>query len=239
MLKNYLSISVRSLLKNKKLIHFGFGGSDYIGKIVGIARDHHQRSLRGDYDPIIFFSRAGFFGQYLGINMNMGNASETIAFIEDRYEEAFPGNQFEYFFLDDYFDRQYAADQQFGKVFGLFSGLALFVAGLGLFGLSTFMISQRIKEIAVRKVLGATISSMVALFSRDFVRLVVIANLVALPVVYFLVDRWLDAFAFRIDIGWPMFVVPAVVLLIIALATVSVQTIRTGSANPVKSLRTE
>jgi putative ABC transport system permease protein len=171
--------------------------------------------------------------------MNMGNASETIAFIEDRYEEAFPGNQFEYFFLDDYFDRQYAADQQFGKVFGLFSGLALFVAGLGLFGLSTFMISQRIKEIAVRKVLGATISSMVALFSRDFVRLVVIANLVALPVVYFLVDRWLDAFAFRIDIGWPMFVVPAVVLLIIALATVSVQTIRTGSANPVKSLRTE
>jgi putative ABC transport system permease protein len=124
-------------------------------------------------------------------------------------------------------------------VFGLFSGLALFVAGLGLFGLSTFMISQRIKEIAVRKVLGATISSLVALFSRDFVRLVVIANLVALPVVYFLVDRWLDAFAFRIDIGWPMFVVPAVVLLIIALATVSVQTIRTGSANPVKSLRTE
>lgn len=223
----------------KKLIHFGFGGSDYIGEIVGVVADFHQRSLKTDYDPIIFFPASGSRGQYLGINMWMQSASETIAFIEDQYRQAFPGNQFEYFFLDDYFNDQYAADQQFGKVFGLFSGLALLVAGLGLFGLSTFMISQRTKEIAVRKVLGATIASMVPLFSKDFVKLIVIANLIALPVVYFLVDRWLNSFAFRINIGWIMFVVPAVVLLVISLITVSVQTMRTSSANPVKSLRSE
>ena len=223
----------------KKLIHFGFGGDDYVGEIVGVVADFHQRSLKIDYDPIIFFPAAGFRGDYFGINMRRQSAAETIAFIEEQYRQAFPGNQFEYFFLDDYFNRQYAADQQFGKVFGLFSGLALLVAGLGLLGLSTFIISQRTKEIAVRKVLGATIASMIPLFSKDFVKLIVIANLIALPVVYFLVDRWLNSFAFRINIGWIMFVVPAVVLLVISLVTVTVQTIRTSSANPVKALRSE
>jgi putative ABC transport system permease protein len=223
----------------KQLIHFGFGGNDYVGEIVGVAADFHQRSLKIDYDPIIFFPSAGFRGEYLGININMQSAAETIAFIEDQYRQAFPGNQFEYFFLDDYFNRQYAEDQQFGKVFGLFSALALLVAGLGLLGLSTSIISQRTKEIAVRKVLGATIVSMIPLFSKDFLKLIIIANLIALPGVYLLADRWLNSFAFRIDIGWIMFVVPAALLLVISLLTVSIQTIRTGSANPVKSLRSE
>ena len=222
-----------------KLIRYGLGPRDWVGKIVGVMEDHHQRSLKDDYDPIIFFPIPDLYGEYLTINMSMQNASETISSIEQQFKTTFPGNGFEYFFLDDFFDRQYAADQQFGKVFGLFSGLALFVAALGLFGLSTFMISQRIKEIAIRKVLGATIQSMIYLFSRDFLKLILIANVIALPLAYWLISQWLDRFVFREDIGWIMFVVPAAILVIISLATVSIQTIKTGITNPVKALRSE
>jgi putative ABC transport system permease protein len=214
-----------------------------VGEIVGVVSNHHQRSLKEGYDPILFFPvskpNPGLTGQYITINLNMQRPSETIAFIEEQHERTFPGHAFEYFFLNDYFDRQYAADRQFGKVFGLFSGLALVVACLGLFWLSTFMISQRIKEIAVRKVLGATLTSMVYLFSRDFVKLVMLANLIALPLVYVGARKWLDNFAFRTDIGWMIFVAPVTVLLIISLATVGFQTIKTGLNNPVESLRSE
>jgi putative ABC transport system permease protein len=220
-------------------IRFGLGPNLWVGEIIGVAENHNQQSLRGGYDPIIFFPNPGLSGQYFTINLNMRDPGKIISFIQDEYKKAFQGNPFEYFFLDDYFNRQYAADQQFGKIFALFSGLALIVAGLGLFGLATFMISQRTKEIAVRKVLGATTSSMVALFSKDFVRLIIVANIVVLPVVYFIVDQWLESFSFRVNIGWIVFVVPSIVLLVISLTTVSVQTIRTSSANPVKSLRSE
>jgi putative ABC transport system permease protein len=222
-----------------KLIKFGLGPRDWVGKIVGVIQDHHQRSLKDDYDPIIFFPSRDFFGEYLTINMSMQDASETISFVEGQFKQTFPGNVFEYFFLDAFFDRQYAADNQFGKVFGLFSGLALLVAALGLFGLSTFMISQRTKEIAIRKVLGATIQSMIYLFSSDFMKLILVANVIALPIAYWFISRWLDSFAFRDEIGWIMFVMPAAILLIISLVTVSIQTIKTGITNPVKALKSE
>jgi putative ABC transport system permease protein len=119
-----------------QLVICWFGTEQRPVEIIGVAENHHQQSLRGSYDPIIFFPQPGISGTYYTINLSMRNPSETISFIKDQYEKAFPGNQFEYFFLDDFFDRQYAGDQRFGKVFGLFSGLALFVAGLGLFGLS-------------------------------------------------------------------------------------------------------
>ncbi len=222
-----------------QLIYFGLGPKDWEGEIVGVIKNHHQRSLKDDYDPILFFPVLGFSGQYFTIKLNMQNPTKTVAFVEDQYESAFPGNAFEYFFLDDYFDRQYAADQQFGRVFGLFSGLALIVACLGLFGLATFMISQRVKEIAIRKVLGATLSSMVYLFSKDFIRLILLANIIALPLVYLGVQHWLNNFAFQVNIGWLIFLIPATILLIISLSTVGFQTIKTGSTNPVQSLRQE
>jgi putative ABC transport system permease protein len=222
-----------------KLIYFGLGARDWPAEIIGVVENHHQRSLKEDYDPIIYIPGADFFGQYFTLNVDMKDLPGTISRIQGEYEKSFPGNQFEYFFLDDHFNRQYSTDQRFGKVFGLFSALALIVAGLGLFGLSTFMIMQRTKEIAVRRVLGATITSMLALFSRDFVSLIFIANFVALPLVYFLVERWLESFAFRVAIGWTMFVIPAAILFLISLLTLSVQTIKTGLVNPVESLRSE
>ena len=225
-----------------QLVTYGLGSRDnWVGEIIGGVSNHHQRSLREGYDPILFFhvSRPTphLSGQYITINLSMQRPTETVAFVENRYQQAFPGNVFEYFFLDHYFDRQYAADKQFGKVFGLFSALALVVACLGLFGLSTFMITQRTKEMAVRKVLGATIYSMVALFSKDFVRLIAIANVVALPVVYILVQQWLDSFAFRINIGWLALTVPAAILLIISLTTVAVQTLHLAWMDMVNSLQ--
>ncbi|MEM9831867.1 MAG: ABC transporter permease [Bacteroidota bacterium] len=227
-----------------QLINFGLGArDDWVGEIVGIVSNYHQRFLKEEYDPILYFPVKNptphLSGQYVTVNLNTNQLTETIAFIEEQYAEVFPGNAFEYFFLDDYFDHQYAADQQFGRVFGLFSALALIVACLGLFGLSTFMISQRVKEIAVRKVLGATISSMAVLFSKDFVRLILLANLIALPLVYLGVQRWLSNFAFQVHIGWLIFVVPAAILLVISLSTVSFQTLKTGSGNPIDHLRQE
>ena len=169
----------------------------------------------------------------------MDNARATIQYVGDQFRKIFPRDSFDYFFLDDFVNRQYAADRQFGNMFGLFSGLAIFVAGLGLFGLSTFMITQRTKEIAIRKVLGATIGQMIALFSSDYIKLIVIANAIALPVAYWLVSRWLDGFAFHATIGWLMFAVPASVLMVITLGTIVVQTTRTGFVNPAKSLKVE
>ena len=141
--------------------------------------------------------------------------------------------------MDDYFNRQYVADQQFGKVLGLFTGLALIIAGLGLYGLTIFMVSQRTKELALRRILGASLSNIIRLFSKDFVRLIIISNVIALPAVYLLADQWLNNFAFRIGIGWIIFVVPFLILLTISLTTVSFQTIKTGLTNPIKSLRSE
>jgi putative ABC transport system permease protein len=220
-----------------QLVKFGLGADTWVGEIIGVTENFSQQSLRVDYEPLIFFPAP--FGDYFAVNIDMDNVRATLEHIKEKFEASFPGNPFDYFFMDDYFNRQYASDQQFGKVFGLFSGLALFVAGLGLFGLSTFMISQRTKEIAIRKVLGATIASMVALFSRDFFKLILMANVVALPVVYYLGNRWLDSFAFRIDMGWLIFMIPTIVLVVISLTTVGLNTVKTGQANPVKSLRSE
>jgi len=221
-----------------QLINFGLGTkNDWKGQIIGVVRNHHQRSLREGYDPILFFPTPQLLGNYFTINLNVQHSAELFPLIEGAYQQAFPGNQFEYFFLDDHFDRQYAADQHFGKVFSLFSALALSVACLGLFGLITFLISRRTKEIAIRKVLGAKISSMVLLFSQGFVKLIIMANLVALPITYVLGKNWLNNFAFQVSMDGLMFVIPAAILLIISLSTIGYQSVRTGSGDLTRYLR--
>lgn len=218
-------------------VNFGLGADTWVGEIVGISENFSQQSLRVDYEPLIFFPAP--FGKYFVVNLETNALPSTLQHIKEKFDASFPGNPFNYFFIDDHFDRQYAADQQFAQIFGLFTGLALFIAGLGLYGLTLFVITQRTKEIAIRRILGASISNMVGLFSKDFVRLIIIANLITLPVVYFMADQWLNKFAFRINIGWIMFVVPAATLLLISVATVGLQTLKTGLINPVRSLRTE
>jgi putative ABC transport system permease protein len=217
---------------------FHSGSSIWTGEIIGVLNNYHQRSLKEDYDAILF-AAGTWQAEYISINVNTSNIHKSVTYVENLYKEHLPGIPFEYFFLDEYFDSQYASDEKFGKVFGVFSLIAIFIASLGLFGLTTYIISKRTKEIAIRKVLGATIQGLLILLSKEFVRLIIIANLFALPVVYFLINNWLDNFAFRISIGWMMFVLPIVILLVIALATTSIQTIKSSLINPANALKYE
>ncbi len=164
---------------------------------------------------------------------------QTLAYAKEKYSQVFPGNPFDYFFLDTFFNRQYKGDQQFGQVFGFFSMLAIFVASLGLFGLASFTAAQRTKEIGIRKVLGSSVSNIFLLLSKDFLKLVVIANLIAVPVVWILMNEWLSLFAFHVNITFWIFIIAAVITTFIALITVSYQSISAAIANPVKSLRYE
>jgi putative ABC transport system permease protein len=213
-----------------------FWGEQYA--IVGIADDFHQQSLRESFEPLIFRLIPDVRG-YLSIKTSASNASQTIAQVKASWNKFFPGNTFEYFFLDDHFDQQYKADQRFGQVFTLFTSLAILVACLGLFGLASFTTVQRTKEIGIRKVLGASVPQILKLLYREFALLLVIAFVIAAPIAWYMISNWLQGYAFRIDIHWSYFVLPFVAILVIALLTVSFQSIKAAVANPVKSLRTE
>jgi putative ABC transport system permease protein len=159
--------------------------------------------------------------------------------VKSNWDKFFPGNTFDYFFLDDHFDQQYRADQRFGQVFGLFTSLAILVACLGLFGLASFTTIQRTKEIGIRKVLGASVSGILKLLYQEFATLLVIAFVIAVPLAWLTIGNWLQGYAFRINIHWYYFVLPFIMILVVALLTVSFQSIKAAIANPVKSLRTE
>jgi putative ABC transport system permease protein len=163
----------------------------------------------------------------------------TIEHIKKAYADFFPGNLFDYYFLDEKFNRQYADDRLFGQVFGLFAGLAIAIACLGLFGLSFLAATQRRKEIGVRKVLGASVTSIVFILSKDFMKLVLTAFVIASPIAWYVMNNWLGDFAYRINISTWVFVGAGMLAMIVALATISLQAIKAATINPVKSLRTE
>jgi putative ABC transport system permease protein len=167
------------------------------------------------------------------------DVSSNLSAIEKLYTTTFPGNPFDYAFLDDHFNAQYKGDVRLGKIFGLFCMLAVVVACLGLLGLTSYVIRMRTKEIGIRKVLGASVSSIMMLFSKDFILLVAVASLIAIPLVYLAADKWLANYAFHISLNWIIFIIPVVILLGIALLTISVQTMRAALSNPVSSLRSE
>lgn len=223
---------------NKDII-FAFGPGTASARVLGVVKNYHQRSFKEDYDPILYFfpSWTGF--KYISVNLHTDHLDDHLTAVESAYRQAFPGNPFEYFFQDDFFNRQYQADQRLGDVFGVFTFLAVLVAILGLLGLSSFVIRLRVKEIGIRKVLGASISGILVLISKDFVNLVCFATAIAIPVVYWAADYWLSNFAFRIGLTWYIFIVPPLVLLLIVLFTVCLQSLKAALGNPVKSLRTE
>lgn len=163
----------------------------------------------------------------------------TIAAIRSVWQRFFPTASFRYFFLDEYFDKQYTENERFGTVFGLFAGLAIFIACLGLLGLSAYNVIQRTKEIGIRKVLGASVRHLLYILSRDFLLLVAFAFLIAVPVTWWAMNSWLQEFAYRTHIGWWTFAVAGILAFGIALLTVSLQALKATLTNPVKSLRTE
>jgi putative ABC transport system permease protein len=218
------------------------GGQVKIGNdtltVVGVVENYHQEGLKSNFRQTAFHLLPENHSYY-SVKVQAKDLEQTLAYIKEKYNQQFPENPFDYFFLDTFFQRQYQTDRQFGQVFGFFALLAIFVASLGLFGLASFTASQRTKEIGIRKVLGSTVPNIFLLLSKDFLKLVVIANVIAMPLVVYFMDKWLHTFAFRIHIGYWIFVVSAVLTLFIALITVSFQSIRAAMANPVKSLRYE
>ncbi len=213
-----------------------FWGQQYT--IEGVTENFHQQSLHEAFEPLILRLIPNVNG-YLSVKTNEAQASSTIALVKSEWNKFFPGNTFEYFFLDDHFDAQYKADERFGKVFGLFTSLAILVACLGLFGLASFTTLQRTKEIGIRKVLGASVASVLKLLYREFALLLVIAFLITVPIAWITISNWLQGYAFRINLQWTYFVFPFVIMIGIAFITVSFQTVKAAVANPVKSLRTE
>ena len=213
-----------------------FWGEQYT--IVGITENFHQQSLRESFEPLIFRLIPNIRG-YMSIKTPASQAGQTIEHVKASWDKFFPGNTFEYFFLDEHFDQQYKADQKFGQVFGLFTMLAILVACLGLFGLASFTTIQRTKEIGIRKVLGASIPQILKLLYQEFAVLLVIAFFIAAPVAWYVIANWLQGYAFRADIHWSYFIIPFAAIVIIAWLTVSFQSIKAAIANPVKSLRTE
>lgn len=206
--------------------------------VVGVVENYHQEGLKQDFRPTAFRLRQDA-RSYFCIKVDTENLGQTMAFLKEKYAAVFPNNPFDYFFLDTFFNRQYKNERQFGSVFGFFAGLAIFVACLGLFGLASFTSSQRTKEIGIRKVLGSSVTGVFFLLSKDFLKLVAVANLIAIPAVWYIMDQWLSGFAFRINIGVWIFIVSGLLTTLIALATVSYQSISAATANPVKSLRYE
>ena len=167
------------------------------------------------------------------------NLPATISAIEGKWKSLIPNRPFSYFFLDDFFDKQYRSEDRFGKLFLNFAILAIFISCLGLLGLASYSTIQRTKEIGVRKVLGASVSSIVNLLSREFLKLVAISSLIAFPIAWYAMHNWLKDFAYRSEISWWIFISAAALATIIALFTISFQAIRAAITNPVKSLRTE
>ncbi len=213
-----------------------FWGNQYT--IIGVSENFNQESLRLPYEPLVIRLIPDVRG-YFTMKLNSEDVGQTIAQVETEWNKFFPGNTYEYFFLDDHFNDQYQADQRFGKVFGFFTGLAILVACLGLFGLASFTTLQRTKEIGIRKVLGASVLGILKLLYKEFALLLVIAFLISIPIAWFTTSNWLQSYAFRIDIHWSFFLLPFIVIVLIALVTVSFQSIKASLANPVKSLRTE
>ena len=215
-----------------------FGAEEGQMVVVGVVNDFHQASLKEAIEPMVIILE-GAQTEYYAMKVGADNLPQTLAHVQTTWDEVFPGNPFSYFFLDEYFNRQYQTDQRFSQLIRVFAGLALFIGGLGLLGLSAFTAQQRTKEIGIRKVLGASVGSVILLLSRDFTKLIVIAIGLAVPLSYFVMDAWLSSYASRIRIGAGIFVLAGLFTLLVAWLTVSWQSVRAAVTNPVDSLRSE
>jgi len=208
------------------------------GKIIGVLKDFHYKSLQQIIQPLTMRIEPSGFGT-ISIKVSAANLPSTIKSIESKWNQIIPNRPFDYYFLDDFFNKQYKAEDNFGNLFFNFAALAIFISCLGLLGLSSYSTMQRTKEIGVRKVLGASVSNIVNLLSIDFIKLVLIAFVIAVPLVWYGMNKWLLDFAYRTSISWWVFALSGFASVFIALFTISFQAIKAAIANPVKSLRTE
>ncbi|MEO1627112.1 MAG: ABC transporter permease [Bacteroidota bacterium] len=239
-LLNEKGIQLLGLEKPEEAIgrRINFWGTEL--NIIGVLKDFHHESIKSIIEPMIMRpvspNRAP---RYYSVKVKTEKLSNTIAAIEAKWNDVFPGNPFDYFFLDDFFNKQYESDQRFGRIFILFSVLAVMVSCLGLFALVAFMTERRRKEIGIRKVLGASVPNIIGMISRDFIVLFCLSLLLATPIAWYFMNGWLNNFARRIDIQWWIFILSGLLVIGIAFTTVGLQSWKAARANPADSLRNE
>jgi putative ABC transport system permease protein len=219
-----------------KILQTGRGGRQ--NKIIGVTEDFHYRGLQYKVEPLVMEWSPETFG-IMTLTINTKNLSQTLTLVKKRWEHQFSGYPFDYYFLDEDFNRQYQTEKRTSSLFGIFTFLGQFIACLGLLGLATFSTQQRTKEIGIRKVLGASSSNIVYLLSKEFAKWVLLANFIAWPVAYFSMKQWLLNFAFRTDIQWTFFIIAGVIVLVISIFTVIFQCLKAAYTNPVKGLKYE
>lgn len=207
------------------------------GFIIGVARDFHFRSFREEVQPLTF--QMGDLETFLTLTVSTENIATILNRIEKKWNQVAGGIPMTYFFADDAYDAQYDSEARFGKLFLSFAALAILLSCLGLVGLSAFSAAQRTKEIGIRKVLGSSVVEILGLLSKEFAVLMVVALMVAIPVSWFSMTRWLEGFAYRISIAWWLFAVAGIAVALVAFASILYQTLTAANANPVKSLKNE
>lgn len=230
--------AVRTLGYPSPELAIGKRYGNYSGTIVGVVKDFHFHSLQESIKPLGLFCQPKD-GDLLCVKIEGRQVPATLAAIQQKWKQMLPDRPFTYFFLDEFFDRQYRAENRFGKLFLNFAILAILISCLGLMGLASYSTLQRTKEIGVRKVIGASVGNIIVLLSGDFLKLVGWSFLIAAPLSWFFTHRWLLDFAYRIRIGWEIFLAAGLLAMLIALFTISFQAIRAAIANPVRSLRSE
>ena len=216
---------------------FGYGGMDSSGRIVGVAKDFNFNTLHHKIETLMMFNQKDWGYSEMAIRVSADKVKESMALVEATWNKHVTGHPFDPYFLDQHFAKIYQSDKQVSTVVLILAILAIIISCLGLFGLASHAAERRLKEIGIRKVLGATVQNIVTMISKDFVKLVIIANLIAWPIAWFAVYNWLNDFAYRISISWWVFGIAGIIAVVIALATVSYQAIRAGYSNPVKSLK--
>jgi putative ABC transport system permease protein len=239
--------SASVVLNEAAVKEFGFKG-DPLGKsiitsgqheltIIGVVKDFHYTSVKDKIAPLVMVLGNNKGG--LIVKIKTAGIEGLLSTLKNDWNSFSPNGPFSYNFIDDRFAAVYKSEERTGKIFSVFAIISIIIASLGLLGLSAFSIAQRTKEIGVRKVLGAKVNQVVVLLAKDFLYMVLVAFIVAVPLTWFAMYKWLQEFAYRINIGWAVFVIAGGIAMAIALITVSLQAIKAAIANPVKSLRTE
>jgi ABC-type antimicrobial peptide transport system permease subunit len=206
--------------------------------VVGVLKDFNDRSLRDNVAPLLIATNSTMYRE-ASIKLSTTNMASTMQSIKKIWQQTFPAYVYEYRFLDDKIAGFYQQENQLSQLYKIFAAIAIFLSCLGLYGLASFMAAQRIKEVGIRKVLGATAGSIVYLFSKEFILLIAIAFAIATPIAWYFMHQWLQNYAYRIEVSWLIFLAGGIAAIMIALATISFQAIKAARANPVESLRSE
>ena len=216
-------------------------GSEYVYNVVGVVKDFHYHSLHEPISPLVIINSKKFGNRsaLVALRIKGDNFQKAVSDIGLVWKKFVKEKPFNYYFLDRSLADQYQEEQRTQRIFTIFSGLAIFIACIGLLGLAAYATQQRTREISIRKVLGASEGSIVTMLSKDFLKLVLLSSAIAFPIAWWGMNKWLQDFAYRIDVGWWIFIVASLAALLIALFTISTQAIKAAITNPVKNLRAE